>query len=271
MPVSNRSLKITVVLLAVLLGGSSFLLYNSFEKANLQDKTIGDLENLSENQKAELSQLEISIASLEQNLSAKEEQLKNETKNRQALEKELINLTAVARSQYGVLAVDVNNNGHFIPLEVIIKSGSGNLLLNVANVLIDETTQSSAQIAVRVARDITRTSLTDKDILINIENPAPEQQLSIAGGSGGAAMTLAAMAAMQGKTIRKDVLITGTINDDHSIGKIGGARAKAFAAKENGAVIFLVPVGQKSDVGDVGIEVREVGTIEEAARYAIPS
>ena len=271
MPDNNRSLKTIVLFLAVLLVGSSFLLFNSLEEIKSQDKTIGGLENISENQKAEISQLNASVTSLKQNLSTKEELLKNETRTRQRLEKDIINLTAVARSQYGVLAVDENDNGHFIPLEVVIKSGSGNLFLNVANVLFDETLQSSAQIAVHVARDITRTGMSDKDVLINIENPEPEQQLSVAGGSGGAAMTLAAMAAMQGKTVRKDVLITGTIGEDHSIGKIGGVRAKALAARENGAVLFLVPGGQKSEVGEVGIEVREVGTIEDAAKYAISS
>ncbi|MDP2840904.1 MAG: S16 family serine protease, partial [Candidatus Methanoperedens sp.] len=106
-------------------------------------------------------------------------------------------------------------------------------------------------------------------VLINIEAPVQEQKVSISGGSAGAAMTLAAMAAMQDKTIRNDVFITGTIREDHTIGRIGAPRAKALAAKESGAVMFLVPAGQKSEVGDAGIEVREVATIEEAASYAL--
>ena len=83
-------------------------------------------------------------------------------------------------------------------------------------------------------------------------------------------MTLATIAAIQGKTPRKDILITGTINDDHTIGQIGSPRAKALAAKDAGAVMFLVPVGQAVDVGNIGIEVREVGTIEDAMAYVLP-
>ncbi|MBU4076671.1 MAG: hypothetical protein KKI06_08190, partial [Euryarchaeota archaeon] len=191
------------------------------------------------------------------------------TQTRQGLEKEIINLTTVAKSDYAVMAVDENDKGHLIPLEIIIKSGKGNLFLNVANVIVDETLQSSAQTAILVAREVSRKSLSDKDVLINIEAPVQEQKISISGGSAGAAMTLAAMAAMQGKTLRNDVLITGTIREDHTIGRIGSPRAKALAAKENGAVMFLVPAGQVSEVGDAGIEVRGVATIEAAAGYAL--
>jgi uncharacterized protein len=264
----SRLLKIITIILSLSLIGSSFLLYASVEKIKLQNNTISELSVLSEAQREKISILEIRIAGLEQNLSGTERLLKNETLTRQRLEKEIINLTMVAKSDYSVLAVDENNVGHVIPLEVIIKEGKGNLFINVANVVVDETLQSSAQTAIHVARDVTRTSLIDKDILINIKSEEPGQNLIIAGGSAGAAMTLTAMAAMQGKTLRKEVLITGTIREDHTIGRIGAARAKGLAAKENGAVLFLVPETQKSEVGGIGIEVREVSTIEDAARYA---
>lgn len=268
---NNRLLKIITIILSLSLIGSSFLIYESAVKIKLQNNTISELTVLSDSQKETISILKISIANLEQNLSRAEGLLKNETLTRQRLEKEIINLTMVTKSDYSVLAVDENDVGHVIPLEIIIKEGKGNLFINVANVVVDETLQSSAQIAVHVARDVTRTSLIDKDVLINIKSEEPGQNLIIAGGSAGAAMTLSAMAAMVGKTLRKDVLITGTIREDHTIGRIGAARAKGLAARENGAILFLVPETQKSEVGDIGIEVREVRTIEDAARYAIAS
>ncbi len=268
---NSRLLKITALVLAVLLFGSSFLLYGSLEKISSQNNTINELNALSESQQEKITVLESNISSLESNLSATIGLLNSENQTNQRLKEEIINLTTVAKSDYYVLAVDQNNNGHVIPLEVIITHGTGNLYIDVANVVVDETLQSSAQTAVQVAREVTRTNLADKDVLINIKSGEPGQTLILAGGSGGAATTLAAMAAMQGKTLRKDVLITGTINPDHSIGQIGAAREKGLAAKENGAVLFLVPVGQSGDVGDIGIQVREVATIEDAARYAFPS
>lgn len=265
----NKILKIITIILAVLFLTSSFLLFNSIEKIKLQEKTIGDLNGILQDQKQKTSQLEAAYKDLGLNLSNKEALLKNETQTRQKLETEIINLTLVSKSDYGVLAVDENDKGYLIPLEVIIKEGKGSLFLNVANVLFDETLQSSANVAVKVAREASRKDLASKDILINIKSPVQEQTITIQGGSAGAAITLAAMATMQEKTLRKDVMITGTIRDDHTIGRIGAPRAKALAAKENGAVMFLVPAGQKSEVGDVGIEVREVSTIEDAAKLAI--
>lgn len=266
MPANNRSLKYIILFLSVLLVASSLYLYGQIK---LQDETISTLSVISENQKQTIALLEQNISRLEQNLSVTEKSLKNETQTKKSLEKEIINLTVVAKSDYSVMAVDENNKGHLIPLEIIIKSGKGNLFLNVANVLFDETLQSSAQTAILVAREVSRKSLFDKDVLINIEAPVQAQKISISGGSAGAAMTLTAMAAMQDKTIRNDVLITGTIREDHTIGRVGAPRAKALAAKENGAVMFLVPAGQKSEVGDVGIEVKEVATIEDAASYSL--
>jgi uncharacterized protein len=266
MPDNSKSLKYIILFLSVLLVASSLYLYG---QTKLQDETISTLTSISENQKQTISLLEQNISRLEQNLSANERSLKNETLTRRSLEKDIINLTMAAKSDYAVMAVDENDKGHLIPLEIIIKSGKGNLFLNVANVLVDETLQSSAQTAILVAREVSRKSLSDKDVLINIEASIQEQKISISGGSAGAAMTLAAMAAMQDKTIRNDVFITGTIREDHTIGRIGAPRAKALAAKDSGAVMFLVPAGQKSEVGDAGIEVREVATIEEAARYTL--
>ncbi|MDP2845464.1 MAG: S16 family serine protease [Candidatus Methanoperedens sp.] len=275
---SIRLLKTITIILSVLLIASTVLLYENSEKISSQNQTINKLTSLSESQKEKITQLgltisnfEIKLSALEINLSTTQASLKNETQTRQRLEKEILNLTMVSKSDYGVLAVDENDRGHVIELEVVVKEGKSNLFINVGNVVVDETLQSSAQTAIHVARDVTKTSLINKDILINIKSEEPGQNLIISGGSAGAAMTLAAMAAMQGKTLRKDVLITGTINFDHTIGRIGAVRAKALAAKEKGAVLFLVPQEQKREVGEIGIEVREVKTIEDAARYAFSS
>lgn len=265
----NKLLKIVALVFSILLLASSYQLYVDTEKIKMQEKNISDLLNETSAKDRQLAQREITISDLKQNLSRTETLLKNETQTKQKLEAEIINLTTVNKVEYSVLAVDEFNQGHVIQLEVILKEGSGNLFLNVANVLVDETMQFSAQTAILVARDVTRTSLIKKDVLINIKSQE-QANLIISGGSAGAAITLASIAAMQGRTIRKDVLITGTIREDHTIGRIGEPRAKGLAAKENGAVLFLVPETQKSEVGEIGIEVKEVRTIEDAMRYVLP-
>lgn len=203
---TNKSLKIITIILAVLLIGFSFQLYISLEKINIQNQTINGLVAETNAQKVTISGLEISVNNLKQNLSTTETQLKNEIQKTRQLEDKITSLTLVSRADYDVMAVDNNDVGHLIPLEVVLRNGTGELLLNVANVLLDPTIQTSAQTAVHVARDVTRKNLADKDVLINIMSPLQEQLL-ISGGSGGSAMTLATIAAIQGKTLRKDVLI----------------------------------------------------------------
>ena len=266
---SKRTVKVIIIILSILLIGTSSYLFVSIEEIKQKDASIAAMSVEISSQKQQISHLGSNISNISRNLSRTEVLLKNETQTRQKLEEEIINLTMVTKSDYGVLGVDDNNIGHVIPLEVILKEGTGNLFLNVANVLVDESMQSSAQTAIKVAREVTRTSLTNKDVLINVKAPAQEGKLTISGGSAGGAITIAAIAAMRGIEPRQDVLMTGTISEDHSIGQIGALRAKGIAARENGAKLFLVPPGQKGEVGDIGIEVMEVRTIEEAVRYAI--
>lgn len=249
--------------------GSSFVLFTSIEEIKIKDNSIKAQTLELELQKQKISRLESNITNLRINQSRTEELLKNETQTRQKLEEDIINLTKAAKSDYWVIGVDENDVGHVIQLEVIIKEGKSNLFLNVANVLVDESMQSSAQTAIQVAREVTRTSLADKDVFINIKSQAQERKLTISGGSAGGAIAIAAIAAMMGKPPLEDVLMTGTIGTDHSIGKIGAPRAKGIAARENGAKLFLVPPGQKGEVGEIGIEVKEVRTIEEAVKLAI--
>jgi septal ring factor EnvC (AmiA/AmiB activator) len=121
---TNKLLKIITIILSVLLIGSAFQLYTSLEKINLQSQTITGLVAETNTQKETISGLEINVNNLKQNLSTTETQLKNETQRRQQLEEEIINLTMVSRADYDVLAVDNNDVGHLIPLEVILKNGT---------------------------------------------------------------------------------------------------------------------------------------------------
>lgn len=141
----NRSVKLIALALSVLLAFSSMLLYVNLEKVKAQDETIGFLTNQAQAQKEKISQLETSIMNLNQNLSLTERQLNNEMETRRKLENEILNLTMVNKRDFGILAVDENDVGHVIPLEIILKEGKGDLFINVAQVRYDETLQSSAR------------------------------------------------------------------------------------------------------------------------------
>jgi uncharacterized protein len=121
-----------------------------------------------------------------------------------------------------------------------IIEGKGRVLFSL-NPFVEPDTQQSAETAALVAQQVTGMSLADRDVIYAIEDI--EAKL-VGGPSAGAALTVATIAALEGKNVREDVGITGTILDDGSIGQIGGVIEKAAAVAEQGKTLFLVPKGQ---------------------------
>jgi uncharacterized protein len=193
-------------------------------------------------------------------------------------------------------AVDNEGNGVITLLKVEIKPGDGKILTDINNLFFWVDTQNSIRTAQRVAQNATGVDLSKYDLTYSIETNAS----LIGGPSAGAALTVATIAVVQNKTINQNVMITGTINTDGSIGPVGEVLAKAKAAKDVGAKIFLVPPDQaiqnyykpvqkcdhigsfnyctieyeneKIDINkDAAINVKEVSNIKEATPYFFSS
>ncbi|MDP1694530.1 MAG: S16 family serine protease [Candidatus Woesearchaeota archaeon] len=197
----------------------------------------------------------------------------------------------VVQAQF--VAVDEQGNGVVSDLETEVRQGQGLVLVNVNNVLADVTTQYSARLASIVASNYTHIDTSNLDIIYNLKSEAGV----VAGQSAGSIMAVSAIAALQGKDLRADVIITGSISADGAVVNAGGLRAKAAAAKEGDATLFLVPKGSGSSVvnmtrvercttyngqdycsvtypgqlvsigEDIGITVIEVETVAEAMEY----
>ena len=131
--------------------------------------------------------------------------------------------------------------GVVLKAEVEIRRGEGRILVNTEpRIGID--LQSSLRAAVQVAESLTGRSIKSYDLIVTVKGK--EEVEVVDGPSAGAALTAAIIAALEGKKLRSDVYVTGTINPDGSIGAVGGVAEKAIAAAESGAKIFLVPQGQ---------------------------
>jgi uncharacterized protein len=193
-------------------------------------------------------------------------------------------------------AVDEEGNGVVTFLKVEIVPGNGKVLTDINNLFFWVDTQNSIRTAQRVAQNITGVDLSKYDLTYSIETNAS----LIGGPSAGAALTIATIAVVQNKTPNENVMITGTINPDGSIGPIGEVLAKAKAAKDIGAKTFLVPAGQATqnfykpiqdcrtigsyryctieyqqesiDINkDAAINVKEVSNIKDALQYFFSS
>lgn len=197
-------------------------------------------------------------------------------------------------AEINLAAVDQNGKGVTTPLVVEVKSGDGKILTNIEKLLFWVDTQQSIQTARDVAENITKIDVSNYDLTYTIRSDAT----LVGGPSAGAALTIATIAALENKTLRSDVMITGTINPDGSIGEVGGILEKAKAAKELGSKVFLVPVGEGEEtflkpeenciqrgnflfcetkyiqttvnIGkEAGISVIEVGNVNDALKYFI--
>ncbi len=138
-------------------------------------------------------------------------------------------------------AIDDEGNGVSTPLKVEIRTGNGKVLTDIDKLLFWVDTQYSIQTAKSVAESYTRINTKNFDLTYTIEGG---NATIIGGPSAGAALTIATIAALQNKTLRPNVMITGTIESDGTIGEVGGILEKAEAAKDIGATTLLVPEGQ---------------------------
>ncbi len=201
------------------------------------------------------------------------------------------------KSSAYVVAVTSDGGGLVGSVDVEVNLGRGRVLMNT-NPFLEPDTQFSAETATQIAEQYTKKSLDDRDVIYSFDIDGQV----LGGPSAGAAMTVATIAAIEGKQVRNDVAITGTIEEGGKIGFVGGVLEKMQAASEKGVKLFLVPEGQTKlttyeriveqqqrggfvfqrvryvpktlDLSEyakneLNIEVREVSTIGEVASYML--
>jgi uncharacterized protein len=191
-----------------------------------------------------------------------------------------------------VPAVDREGNGVMATLSVEARPGIGRTLVDINQILFWVDTQDSIRTAKIVAKNVTGIDLSKYDIVYSIQANASV----IEGPSAGAAMAIATILELEDKVVNRNVTITGTLDENGKIGRVTGVLAKAEAAKNAGMNLLLVPPGQRTytvyteekgcedyvftkicrstikpeevDVEEeVGIEVKEVSSVEEALKY----
>ena len=106
----------------------------------------------------------------------------------------------------------------------------------------------------------------------------PEGAVSKDGPSAGTAITIAIYSLFNEKPIKNDVAITGEINLQGEITKIGGLENKLYGGIKNGVKTFLFPASNKEDFDKFmkmyenkafleGVEFREVNRITDVFQY----
>ncbi|MCP8318153.1 MAG: hypothetical protein H3Z51_15040 [archaeon] len=136
-------------------------------------------------------------------------------------------------------AVTDNDEGVIIEIGVEIQRGEGQILINTEP-LMGLTFQESARTAVQVATTLSNVDTSEANVILTVTADAEV----VDGPSAGAAMTTLVYSAITGKAVNQSVMMTGTIEQDGSIGKVGGIMAKIEASSKVGVKTFLIPQGQ---------------------------
>lgn len=128
--------------------------------------------------------------------------------------------------------------GAMVNVSVEIVPGKGRVLVQTTP-LMGIVFQDAANHAVEIAADRSRTDLTGSDIIFSIQSPDGVSEID--GPSAGALMTALLLSVLEGFTLNESVTVTGTIDEDGSIGPVGGILEKAGAAAANGKTLLILP------------------------------
>ncbi len=158
-----------------------------------------------------------------------------------------------------IVGVTDDGRGMVSPSWVRADPGVGKILVDIENLFFWIDIQHSIRTASSFSRDYLGIERNEHDLTYTIN-----LDVSIIGGpSAGAALTVATIAALENRSIDEDVVMTGTIEPDGRIGRVGGVLTKAQALEQAGFKKFVVPQGQSVQVTYTKEErCRTIGGIE---------
>jgi ATP-dependent Lon protease len=146
--------------------------------------------------------------------------------------------------------------GDIVSVEATKMHGEGKL--NMTGQL-QEVMRESVQTAVAYIRSraesfgLSGNRFEQQDIHIHI----PEGAVPKDGPSAGITVATAILSALTGKSVRKDVAMTGEITLRGRVLPIGGLKEKVLAAYRNGIFEIIIPEDNEKDEADIPTEIRE--------------
>ena len=146
--------------------------------------------------------------------------------------------------------------GDLLKVEVAVLEGTGKIELTGS---LGDVMKESAQIAVSYVRSIAdeygipSDFYKTKDIHVHF----PEGAVPKDGPSAGVTIVTALVSALTGRTVRRDVAMTGEISLRGNVLAIGGLKEKTMAAYSAGVRTVLIPEANVKDLADIDPTVRE--------------
>ena len=166
------------------------------------------------------------------------------------------------------------SGGDLLKVEALVLKGTGKLELSGS---LGDVMKESGALAVSYVRSVAeRYNIAplfykENDLHVHF----PEGAVPKDGPSAGVAMTVALISALSGRTVCKDVAMTGEITLHGKVLPIGGLREKTLAAARSGIRRVIIPYGNLDDLDEVDAKVKEsiefipCRTVEEALAVAL--
>lgn len=143
-----------------------------------------------------------------------------------------------AQRNISLAAVVGEDQGGVFSLSVEVKPGRGMIYTSISP-KIGFMVQESEEDAVEYAFSQSGAQRQECDVFFVLGGEFGERRID--GPSAGGAMAIALKAALENRTLRDDVVITGTVSKSGRLGEVGGVIEKAIAAKNKGARYLIVP------------------------------
>lgn len=145
--------------------------------------------------------------------------------------------------------------GEILEIEVALLPGTGKLTLTGS---LGDVMKESAETAVSAVRRLADEMGIDTDFnkKYDIHIHAPEGAVPKDGPSAGITMATAIISALTGRSVRRDIAMTGEITLLGRVLPIGGLREKSMAAYKNGVKTIIIPEDNVPDLDELSDAVR---------------
>ncbi len=164
--------------------------------------------------------------------------------------------------------------GDILFVEALLTPGSGKISYTGT---LGEVMKESIQTAYSFVKSKAKEWAIDDDILSkkDIHIHVPEGAVPKDGPSAGIAMATSILSALSGKTVKRDVAMTGEITLRGHVLQIGGLKEKLLAAHRGHIKIVIIPKDNEKDLDDIpdivknDITIIPVSTVNDVFKIAL--
>lgn len=168
-----------------------------------------------------------------------------------------------ASVRYYLPAVDASDGGLVVPIEFEFSEGNGELFVDLAGVEVRHDLQLALREARETATRITDGSLAETATRVAFELPNADV-LALRGKSWEAGLTVALVASLRRRSLSRETLITGVVDEGGALLPVGGIGPKTRAARAFGATALIVPERESTTASVQGVRLVGVRSISEA-------